>query len=129
MSFPIQLYLFALGGAWLTTVLTMPLWRAWAYRTGLVDDPGHRKIHDQPVALAGGLAVFTGLLVPLLLGALLVAGLASPKGSIPSHALSDRLLGASTLGLLGHGFFRRGLELFAILLGAIGIGFLGWLDD
>ena len=34
----------------------------------LVDDPGQRKIHDQPVPLAGGFAVLTGILLPLVAG-------------------------------------------------------------
>src|SRR3954468_22711629 len=73
MSFPLNIYLLAFLGAGLTTWLSMPLWRRWSYRTGLVDDPGHRKIHEQPIALAGGLAVLAGLFVPLLLGGLVVA--------------------------------------------------------
>lgn len=39
----------------------MPLWRHLCQRFDLIDSPGHRKIHDQPVPLAGGLAVMTGL--------------------------------------------------------------------
>lgn len=39
----------------------MPLWRFICRRFALIDSPGHRKIHDQPVPLAGGLAVTTGL--------------------------------------------------------------------
>jgi UDP-N-acetylmuramyl pentapeptide phosphotransferase/UDP-N-acetylglucosamine-1-phosphate transferase len=38
----------------------------------LVDDPGQRKIHDAPVPLAGGLAVLTGILLPLAAGAILL---------------------------------------------------------
>ena len=33
-------------------------------RAGLVDDPGHRKIHRESVPLAGGLTVMTALLAP-----------------------------------------------------------------
>ena len=65
MRFPYNYYLLAFASAWVTTVLSVPLWRKWSYRTGLVDDPGQRKIHDRPVSLAGGLAVLTGLLLPL----------------------------------------------------------------
>lgn len=47
-----------------------PLARAASRRLGFMDDPGHRKIHTEPVALLGGVAVF----VAVLLG-VLVAGL------------------------------------------------------
>ena len=52
-------YLLALLSACGTAFLTMPLWNNWCIRIGLMDDPGHRKIHQQPIPLAGGLAVVT----------------------------------------------------------------------
>ena len=115
MSFPFNVYLLAFASAALTTALTLPLWRAWCRRTGLVDDPGHRKIHHTPVPLAGGLAVLTGLVIPLLCGAVILGfnWAASPADSFA----------------LSHGLERRAVELAAILLGAIGMTFLGWLDD
>jgi UDP-GlcNAc:undecaprenyl-phosphate GlcNAc-1-phosphate transferase len=79
-----------------------------------VDDPGHRKIHTQPVALAGGLAVGTGLFLPIL------AGVAAVKLG---------LLGPETTALMGHGLGRRAMELTAILAGAAGMLMLGWYDD
>ena len=114
MNFPFNVYLLALLGSGVTTALTMPLWRAWCQRTRLVDDPGHRKIHHTPVPLAGGLAVLTGLIVPLLGGVLAV----------------KILFSGSSAGLaLTHGYHRRAIELVAIILGAIGMTFIGWLDD
>jgi len=62
-------YALALVSGFVTVMLSVPLWRWWALRVGLVDDPGLRKIHGEAVPLAGGLAVMTGLLVPTLLGA------------------------------------------------------------
>ena len=115
MSFPFNVYLLALVSAGVTTALTLPLWRAWSRRTGLVDDPGHRKIHREPIALAGGLAVLTGLLVPTLGGLL---------------ALKFNLWETKSAAVaLNHGFDRRGVELAAILIGAVGMTTLGWLDD
>ena len=72
MSFPFNYFLAAFAGAFLTTLLALPLWRKWCLRIKLVDDPGRRKIHDQPVPLAGGLAVLTGILLPLAAGAILL---------------------------------------------------------
>lgn len=114
MSFPFNVYLSALLGAAITTLLTLPLWRAWCRRVGHVDDPGHRKIHATPVPLAGGLAVMTGLFVPVLIGAL---------------ALHFRAMGGGTGDPLTYGLHRRATQLGAILLGALGMVWLGWLDD
>ena len=114
MTFPVNAYLAALLGAFLAAFLTLPLWRRWCTRVGLVDDPGHRKIHQAPVPLAGGLAVLTGLTVPLLAGALVV------QFDLP---------GVHTAGLLSYGLNRRKLELVAILLGALGMVALGCWDD
>ena len=109
----LALYAAALTGALATTLATVPLWRAWAARTGLVDDPGHRKIHAVPVPLAGGLAVLTGLLLPVLAGVLLLQVWPGLGGS----------------SLLAYGLERREIQILAIFLGAIGMTALGWLDD
>ncbi|MCL5096675.1 MAG: undecaprenyl/decaprenyl-phosphate alpha-N-acetylglucosaminyl 1-phosphate transferase [Candidatus Omnitrophica bacterium] len=107
-------YLLAFAGAWLTSFLGLPLWRAWCRRIGLVDEPGHRKIHSAPIPLAGGLAVLTGLLAPLLAGML---------------ALNFGWLGSPATGLLSYGLSRRAGQLSALLLGALGMVGLGWWDD
>ena len=67
----ILFYAAALAAGALTTWLALPAWRQWCLRTGLIDHPGHRKIHQAPVPLAGGMAVLTGLILPLA-GAALV---------------------------------------------------------
>ena len=72
MSFPFNVYLLAIASACVTVLAALPLWRKWCLRNGLIDEPGHRKIHDQPIPLAGGLAVMTGLLIPTLLACLVL---------------------------------------------------------
>jgi len=114
VSFPLNIYLPTLAGAFLLAGLSLPLWRRWALRIGLVDDPGHRKIHDAPVPLAGGWAVLTGFLVPVAAGAL---------------ALKLGLFGSEISGPLHHGFSRRTPQLIVVALGALGMLLLGWLDD
>jgi UDP-GlcNAc:undecaprenyl-phosphate GlcNAc-1-phosphate transferase len=42
--------------------------RRLAPRMGLVDRPGHRKIHTRPIPLGGGLAIWAGVVAPLALG-------------------------------------------------------------
>ncbi len=113
-SFPTLIYLLAVGAGLFTTALSLPAWRRWCVRSGVVDDPGHRKIHSEPIPLAGGLAVSTGLVVPI------AAGLV---------ALRVGLFDAGTVSVLAHGFDRRQLQLIAVVGGALGMVFLGWLDD
>lgn len=114
MPFPFNFFLIAFAGAFLTSLLALPPWRKWCWRINLVDDPGARKIHDKPVALAGGFAVLTGILLPLFAGAIFV------KSGVIRISFSD---------LIAHGLERRALELAAIATGAIVITLLGWVDD
>ena len=114
MSLPFNYFAAAFAGAFLTTLLALPLWRKWCLRIQLVDDPGQRKIHDHPVPLAGGLAVLTGILLPLAAGAILL--------KTGAHVLSHTQP-------IAYGLEKRGLELATIAFGAIAITLLGWLDD
>src|SRR5262245_10236234 len=120
MSFPNNAYLAAFISAFATALATLPLWRQWCLRTGLVDDPGHRKIHDRPIPLAGGLAVLTGILVPLIVGALLTR--------LPLFE-SRALRATDAIDLIGYGFGRRAIQLCVIVGGAAGMVLVGWLDD
>src|SRR5476649_1788743 len=114
MTFPYNFFAAAFAGAFLTTLLALPLWRKWCLRTNLVDDPGHRKIHAAAIPLAGGFAVLTGILLPLFVGAIL---------------LKLGIVKISSAGLIVHGIDRRAIELAVLALGAVAITILGWLDD
>jgi UDP-GlcNAc:undecaprenyl-phosphate/decaprenyl-phosphate GlcNAc-1-phosphate transferase len=48
--------------AWLGTLAM----RSVAPRFNFVDKPGHRKIHQKPIPLGGGVAIFLGFALPLL---------------------------------------------------------------
>ena len=115
MSFPPSIYLAAFFGSAVVAYFSLPFWRIFCRRIGLVDDPGHRKIHHEPIPLAGSLAVLTGMVVTLLAGAaavhLNIAGLES---------VQDRL---------SYGLERRAAELGKIIVGALAIVLLGLLDD
>jgi UDP-GlcNAc:undecaprenyl-phosphate GlcNAc-1-phosphate transferase len=114
VTFPVNVYLLALVSAGAATALTLPLWRTWCRRSGLVDEPGHRKIHAHPIPLAGGLAVFTGLAVPLL---------------VAVAALQANWFGPATIQPLSHGLGKRGAQLAAVIAGALGMLTVGWVDD
>ncbi|MEO6033693.1 MAG: MraY family glycosyltransferase [Verrucomicrobiota bacterium] len=114
MKFPAYFYGAAVFAAFVTTLATLPFWRKWCLRSGLVDDPGQRKIHAKAVPLAGGFAVMTGLALPLIAGAIFLF-LREP------HSRSFELL--------HYGLGKRAIELAAIILGAFGMLALGWYDD
>jgi UDP-GlcNAc:undecaprenyl-phosphate GlcNAc-1-phosphate transferase len=120
VNFPFNFFLAAFAGAFLTTLLVLPLWRNWCLRTNLVDDPRDRKNFDAPkihaalIPLAGGLAVLTGILLPLAAGAIL---------------LKLGIVKISSANLIVHGINRRAVELAVIAFGAIAITVLGWFDD
>jgi UDP-GlcNAc:undecaprenyl-phosphate/decaprenyl-phosphate GlcNAc-1-phosphate transferase len=114
MTFPFNFFAAAFLGAFATSLLALPLWRKWCLHMNHVDDPGHRKIHAAPVPLAGGLAVLTGILLPLAAGAVL---------------LKLGMVQLSSTGAIIHGIDRRAAELAVLALGAIAITLLGWFDD
>jgi UDP-GlcNAc:undecaprenyl-phosphate GlcNAc-1-phosphate transferase len=110
------LYIIAFAAAFFVALIALPLWRKWCLHIGLVDDPGHRKIHHEPVPLAGGLAVMTALILPAALAVIAI--------SIPLPVLNSE-----TVQLLRHGLIVRWPELTAIFLGAFGMLLVGVLDD
>ena len=114
MTCPIAFYAVVFIASAGVSAVSVPWWRGWSIRHGLVDDPGHRKIHHTPVPLAGGLAVFTGMALVLLLG----IGAIAAKG-LPTQVLDK----------LDYGFEKRAFQLGSVLFGAMGMLLLGWLDD
>ena len=78
--------LIAFAAAALVSGLSLPLWRRGCLRLGLVDDPGARKIHSEPIPLAGGLAITTGMLLALagIYGALQAGWLGSMAANRPA---------------------------------------------
>lgn len=114
ISFPFNLYLLAVFGAFVASLVSLPFWRWICVRVGLVDDPGHRKIHEKTIPLAGGLAVFTGLLVPILCGA---------------FAIKSKWLQLPSGSLVEYGLDRRFPQLVGILGGGFGMLLLGLIDD
>jgi UDP-GlcNAc:undecaprenyl-phosphate GlcNAc-1-phosphate transferase len=116
------IYIAVFASAFFTALFALPLWRKWCLRTGLVDDPGHRKIHDEAMPLAGGLTVMTALAVPAIIAMLILWVRHQMNLKIPP-------LDTTTTPLLSYGLHKRSLELAAIFLGAIGMLFVGLWDD
>lgn len=84
-----------------------------APRIGFVDKPGHRKIHHVPKPLGGGVAIFLGVLLPLL--AVLAAAWLTPDLA----GLGDYFGGVRKKAPLAGG----------ILLALLGMHLLGLRDD
>lgn len=118
LEFPYNLYALGALGSFLATLATVPIWRWIATRVGLIDDPGHRKIHARPTPLAGGWAVLGGV------GLALLAGVAAVKLGFLNVAGAG---GAQEL--LRYGVSRRGGQLAVILAGALGMALVGSFDD
>jgi UDP-GlcNAc:undecaprenyl-phosphate GlcNAc-1-phosphate transferase len=116
------LYLAAFFSGLVTAWLTLPPWKKFCLRAGIVDDPGHRKIHDAAMPLAGGLTVMTALALPMIVALVLLWLGRNFRLSIPP-------LSSSTLPLLTYGLHKRRLELAAIFAGAVGMLLLGLWDD
>jgi len=137
LPFPLNVYFVAVATALLTTLCSLPLWSKWCFRVGLMDEPGNRKIHQHPIPLAGGLAVMTGLVLPLIAAAVLLFGpftiVQGDWTTLPREAAAARAsnAGVTTTGasLLQYGLSRRAVPLVGIILGAAGILLLGFLDD
>lgn len=53
--------------ALLFSVVATPFARRLALATGVVDAPSHRKVHQEPTPLLGGVAIYCGFVVALLL--------------------------------------------------------------
>jgi UDP-GlcNAc:undecaprenyl-phosphate GlcNAc-1-phosphate transferase len=113
MTIHLAYYLASALAGCLTVLVSFPLWQKWCLRIGLVDEPGGRKIHDKPIVLSGGLAVMSGILLPLIAAAAML------------YFNSDTHSGQ----LLRYGLNRRSGQLIGILLGGLGMVLLGVLDD
>lgn len=95
--------------------------RCKAAAWGLVDQPGHRKVHEAPTPLGGGLAIYLGLVLPLAAGQLvlwLVAGGQISPSALPAIAQSHV-----------PGLVEQSPKLWTILAAGTLLMVLGLLDD
>ncbi len=88
--------------------LTVPV-RQLALRVGMVDHPGPRKVHVQPMPLLGGLAIYLGVLVALLV---------SMKGQALTEVVGI-YLGATLVAVVGilddRGLLHHQIKLFGAM--------------
>ncbi|MGH7140078.1 MAG: glycosyltransferase family 4 protein, partial [Pirellulales bacterium] len=111
------LILWAALPSFLASLVAAYLVRRLAPRWGLVDRPGHRKVHSTPTPLGGGLAVFAGILLPLACGGLLL--LLAP----------DRIRLPELVALHMRGIVSQLPKLWFLLGGGLVLVVLGLIDD
>jgi UDP-GlcNAc:undecaprenyl-phosphate/decaprenyl-phosphate GlcNAc-1-phosphate transferase len=84
---------------------TVPV-RRLALRTGMVDRPGPRKVHAKPMPLLGGIAIYAGFVVAVLLG----------LKNVPVEQIIGILAGATLVVVVGvmddGGFLHHQVKLF-----------------
>ncbi len=95
-----------------------PLIRKWAPALGLIDLPGHRKVHVLPTPRGGGIAIFVGIFIPIL--ALSIFGL------LGEHA---RFQGLQDIAAELGNDSRRLIQMSSIAIGAIVLFLTGLADD
>jgi UDP-GlcNAc:undecaprenyl-phosphate GlcNAc-1-phosphate transferase len=111
----------AFGIALLATLgLTVPV-RSLALHYGLVDHPGPRKVHLQPMPLMGGIAIYLGFILAILL----------TIHNVPRQQIASIVIGATLVATVGflddRGLLHHQVKLFvgmpvaALVLVASGI--------
>lgn len=94
-----------------------------APRLGFVDKPGHRKIHKAPIPLGGGVAIYLGLVLPLL-GVLLVVHLAGGSVAGGEGGAVDTYKAALVGGVL-----KRTPMALALIAALTAMHVMGLVDD
>ena len=93
----LQLLIAAFVVAGLVSCCVTPIVRRFAPALGLIDLPGHRKVHVTPTPRGGGIAIFLGAVVPLLATCMLC--LLDQKHRLPGTAeLLDSVSDTTQLG-------------------------------
>lgn len=107
MSLRNYLVLIAVGA--FVTVLVTPLVRRLSLRLGLVDRPGGRKVHTEPISRLGGVAIFAGVMAAVLV-----------------QLAGERLLDWPGAFLGG---ITAGVSLIGVFVGLVIMFGVGFLDD
>jgi len=69
---PVWFFFAAIAPSFLVAVFSAYLVRRWAPSWGLIDRPAERKVHTTPTPMGGGLAIWLGVVTPLVVGQILL---------------------------------------------------------
>ena len=103
--------------------------RRYGPALGLLDRPGHRKVHRAPTPTAGGLAIWLGVVGPFAVGQLL---LWMVRGADAASAEGPTLWGIALPEFVAPhipGLLAQSGKLWALLAGATVLMLLGLADD
>lgn len=122
----------ALVVSWLVSWLM----RRVAPRWGLVDQPGHRKVHVHPTPFGGGVAIWAGVVVPLAIAQIPLVWWAKAYHDDPAQARLDLSAWGSWAAELGSfvepqlaGLAESSRDLWFFLAGGTVLMMLGLVDD
>jgi len=101
--------------------------RLLAPRWGLVDHPGHRKVHTNPTPLGGGLAIWIGVLAPFGIGQFVLWRIISAG----EQGLADSLIARIAPAYVKHlpGIWDHSDSLWVILCAGSFLMLVGLADD
>jgi UDP-GlcNAc:undecaprenyl-phosphate GlcNAc-1-phosphate transferase len=100
--------------------------RRLAPRLGLVDKPGHRKVHATPTPLGGGLAIWLGVVVPFAVGQAVLSSL-EPTGD--GYLLAGRWPLPEAIAAHVGGLLQQAPKLWVLLGAGTVLMLLGLADD
>ncbi len=103
--------------------------RSLAPRLGFVDRPGGRKIHANPKPLGGGVAIFLGFSLPVLIGLAVIELHGPPARDAVSTAPLTPSMSAKLLAAYWSGARERSPLVLGILLTALLMHAMGLWDD
>jgi len=133
MQFPEGVYIGGFVAGALSTAAAMPVCIKLCEKLDLVDDPGGRKTHSRPTPLAGGLGVFSGIVLACTVGVVvwMLHLFDTTANSRMEYGVSHRLgqlivIASGALAMLSLGLVDDRYELSAgvKLFGQFVIGFL-----
>jgi len=110
-----------LAPSFLISFLATAAMRKLAPRWGLIDQPAQRKVHTNPTPLGGGVGIWLGVVVPIVIAQLSVL-IILKSGTTPSWIPQE---------LVPHleGVLYRSGQLWVVLAGGTVLAVMGLLDD
>jgi len=123
----IWLILSAILPSMLVTWSAAWLVRAYGPHLGLLDRPGHRKVHSAPMPTSGGLAIWLGVVGPLAAGQLGLWLLLAGNGAAAPFWMPRELWATASPHL--NGLAEQSGRLWTLLAGGTVLMVLGLLDD
>lgn len=106
-------------------LVATPLVRGFAYRQGLLDQPGGRKVHEVPIPRLGGVAMAIAFGIAIAVATVASPGLGSVDGLRPNRAPAI-LAGVGLLLLVGIVDDTRGMRALVKLAAQIAAASLAW---